>query len=115
MTDPLTQETIRQILDPMAEAAAQAAVRTFVNQNPNYGAPPPKVEIPHSIKLAGGVVTALMTAAVIACCFWIVTTLNELQLTVREISTRQITDTTGKEIDELKRRVTLLEQRKQVP
>lgn len=114
MTDILNAETIKQIVTSSSQAAAKAAVREFVSDHNNLMPPAAKVEIPQSIKLAGGVITALMTAGVIASCFWIVTTLNELQLTVREISTRQITDTTGKEIDELKRRVTVLEQRKQV-
>lgn len=113
MTDILNAETIKQVVTSSSQAAAKEAVRTFVQDYPHLNAPPAKVEIPHSIKLAGGVITALMTAGVIASCFWIVTTLNELQLTVREISTRQITDTTGKEIDELKRRVTVLEQGRQ--
>ena len=114
MTDALNTEQIRSIVDASGKAAARAAVREFVNDHSNLTVPA-KVEIPPSIKLAGGVITALMTAGVIASCFWIVTTLNELQLTVREISTRQITDTTGKEIDELKLRVTTLERRRQLP
>lgn len=99
MTDILNAETIKQIVTSSSQAAAKEAVRTFVQDYPHLNAPPAKVEIPHSIKLAGGVVTALMTAAVIACCFWIVTTLNELQLTVRDISTRQQTDTSAKRLD----------------
>lgn len=115
MTDSLNTEQIRSIVDASGKAAARAAVREFVNDHSSLIPTAAKVEIPPSIKLAGGVITALMTAGVIASCFWIVTTLNELQLTVREISTRQITDTTGKEIDELKRRVTALERREYKP
>lgn len=108
-------EQVRAIVEPTAKAAASAAIRDFVNQHPHFAPPSPKVEIPPTIKWAGIIISALMTAAVIGSCFWVVTTLNELQLTVREISTRQITDTTGKEIDELKRRVTVLEQQKAMP
>lgn len=110
-SDPINTEQIREIAQAFSESAAQAAVRKLVQEYPHFAQPAAKVEIPPSMKLAGGIITALLTAAVIASCFWIVTTLNELQLTVREISTRQITDTTGKEIDELKVRVTALERK----
>jgi hypothetical protein len=48
----------------------------------------PKVEIPAQLKWAAAIVTALMTAGVIGLCFWIVTTLSEVQLAVREVNTQ---------------------------
>ena len=48
----------------------------------------PKVEIPTALKVAASVLLALMTAAVIGLCFWIVTTLSEVQLAVREVNTQ---------------------------
>lgn len=92
-------EQIHAIVEASGKAAASAALREFVSQHPHFAPPAPKPEIPAPLKWAGAAVLALMTAAVIALSFWVVSTLNELQLTVREISTRQQTDTTGKRLD----------------
>lgn len=99
MSDFANAETVRAIVEPTAKAAASAAIREFVQTHPHWQAPAPKAEIPAPLKIAAGVVTALMTAAVIALSFWVVSTLNELQLTVARIDTRQQTDTTGKRLD----------------
>lgn len=115
MTDVLNAETIKQIVVSSSQAAAKEAVRTFVQDYPHLGAPPPsppKAEIPAPIKWAGIIIAALMTFSVAGMAAWVVTTLSELQLTVREISTRQQTDTTQKDIDDLKSRVGVLEQGK---
>lgn len=120
--DPLNTEQVKQIVAASGEAAAAAAIRKFVNEHPNFGPPPPlppKVEIPPMLKLAGGIITALMTAGIIALSLWVVSTLNELQLTVREISTQLRTDTTVKRLDAVEEanaqqsdRITALEQGK---
>lgn len=112
MTDLSNAETIRAIVEPSAKAAASAAIRDFVNQHPHFAPPTPKAEIPAPIKWAGAIIAAVMTAAVIALSVWVVSTLNELQLTVREISTLQKTDTSKAEINDLKSRVAVLEQGK---
>lgn len=106
-------EQVRAIAEQVGSAAAGAAIREFVQTYPHFAPPPPKSEIPAPLKWGGGIIAALMTAAVIAMSLWVVSTLNDLQLTVREISTRQQTDTTGKEIEDLKARVALLEQERQ--
>ena len=106
-------EQVRAIADQVGLAAASAAIREFVQTHPHFAAPAPKAEIPAPLKWGAGIIAALMTAAVIAMSLWVVSTLNDLQLTVREISTRQQTDTTGKEIDDLKARVVILEQERQ--
>lgn len=92
-------EQIHAIVEASGKAAASAALREFVNQHPHFAPPAPKAEIPAPLKWAGAAVLALMTAAVIALSFWVVSTLNELQLTVARIDTRQQTDTTGKRLD----------------
>ncbi len=108
-------EQVRAIADQVGLAAASAAIREFVQTHPHFGSPAPKAEIPAPLKWAAIIASAVMTAAVTGACYWGVSTLNELQLTVREISTRQQTDTTGKEIDDLKARVVILEQERQKP
>lgn len=99
MSDFANAETVRAIVEPTAKAAASAAIREFVQTHPHWQAPAPKAEIPAPLKWAGAAVLALMTAAVIALSFWVVSTLNELQLTVARIDTRQQTDTTTKRLD----------------
>ena len=48
----------------------------------------PKVEIPAPLKWVAAILAALMTAGVIGLCFWMVSTLGEVQLAVREMSTQ---------------------------
>lgn len=71
----------------------------------------PKVEIPAPIKWAAAIVAALMTAGVIGLCFWMVTTLSEVQLAVKEVNTqlsaRGAVDT---RFNALEQRVSSLEQ-----
>jgi hypothetical protein len=118
MTDFANAETVRAIVEPTAKAAASAAIRDFVSQHPHF-APPPKAEIPAPLKWAGIIAAAVMTLSVTGMAAWMVTTLNELQLTVREISTRLQTDTTVKRLDAVEEanakqaeRITALEQGK---
>jgi hypothetical protein len=97
----------------MADQVADAAVAKFAQM---YGQPtePQKMEIPAGLKLAGGVVTALITAAVISLCFWMVTTLSDLQQTVTRIDERQqlTGGATAQRLDKIEERLTQLEQSK---
>ncbi len=70
----------------------------------------PKVEIPPMLKWAAAILTALMTAGVIGLAFWIVSTLSEVQLSVREVNTQLSTKgAIEQRFSELDRRVTTLE------
>lgn len=92
----------------IAEQIAEAVIVKYATEHPS---PPPKPEIPPSLKLAGAVITAFLTAAVIGIGFWIVTTLSEMQVTVARIDERQQSssgDTTGK-FQEIDRRISNLE------
>lgn len=48
----------------------------------------PKVEIPAPLKWAAIILSGLMTTGVCGLCFWIVTTLSEVQLSIREVNTQ---------------------------
>lgn len=99
MTSLGDEAQLQQIADRIGKASASIAIREFVQTHPHFEAPPPKAEIPAPLKWAGIIAAAVMTLSVTGMAAWMVTTLNELQLTVREISTRQQTDTTGKRLD----------------
>lgn len=94
----------------MADQVADAAVAKFAQM---YGQPAEqaKMDIPPALKMAAGIVTALITAAVIGVCFWMITTLSDLQQTVTRIDERQqlTGDSTGKRLDKVEERVTRLE------
>lgn len=112
MTSLGDEAQLQQIAERIGKASASIAIREFVQTHPHFDVQPPvpqKAEIPTPLKWAGGIVAALMTAAVVAMSLWVVSTLNELQLTVTRIDERQQQDTTGKQVDELKARVAALE------
>jgi hypothetical protein len=120
MTSIGDEAQMQAIADRIGKASAAIAIREFVQTHPHFETSAPKPEIPAPLKWAGVIVAGLMSAAVIAMSFWVVSTLNELQLTVREISTRQQTDTTSKRLDAVEQtnaqqteRITALEQGKQ--
>lgn len=70
----------------------------------------PKVEIPAPLKWAAIILTGLMTAGLSGLCFWIVSTLSEVQLAVREVNTQlSAKGAVEQRFTELDRRVTALE------
>ncbi|GGO95060.1 hypothetical protein [Stakelama pacifica] len=84
----------------------------FLEKMMRHSPPPPsKAEIPPILKVAGGIVTALMTAAIIGVCFWIITTLSDMKDTVARMDERLAltSNNTGQRIDQIDRRVTQLE------
>lgn len=48
-----------------------------------------RVESPAMIKWAGGIITAILTAGIIALFFWLVSSVNEMQQTLVRIDERQ--------------------------
>lgn len=112
MTDLANAEQIRAIVEPTAKAAASAAIRDFVTQHPHFAPSVPKAEIPPPLKWAGIIISALFTAGISGACFWMVSTLNDLQLTVTRIDERQQQDDSKARISALEKRVLVLEQEK---
>ncbi|WP_447724648.1 hypothetical protein [Sphingomonas koreensis] len=105
MSDPGNASQVRMI----ASQVAAAAVEEYAHR---YPPAPPKAEIPPPIKWAAAVIGALMTAGSVALFIWVVSTLNELQLTVARIDERQQQDTTIQRLDKIEERLSRLEQRK---
>lgn len=72
----------------------------------------PKVELPASLKLWGGIGASLLTITISGVAFWVVTTLSEVQLAVREVNT-QLSAKGAVEVRfaEFNRRITELESR----
>ncbi len=95
---------MREIVDQVA----LAAVKKYAQENP-----PPRVkaEIPPVLKLAGGLISALLTTGIAAMCLWVVSTLSALQQTVTRIDERQQnTGTTiTQRLDKMDDRLTRLE------
>lgn len=94
----------RAIVEQAGKAAADTAIRDFVQQYPHF-APAPKSETPTYVKWASGVAATIVAAAIL----WMATTLNQLQITVARIDERQINDTTKADLLDLQKRVGVLE------
>lgn len=111
MSDGIGNATqTRAIAEQVGKAAADAAIRDFVQQYPHFVASPSKTEIPTPLKWTAGIAATITSGLLIAAIVWITSTLNQLQITVARIDERQIQDTTGKRVEALEARVTKLEQ-----
>lgn len=106
MTDFVNTEAVRQAIEPMAKAAASAAIREFVQSHPHWAPPESqKAEMPTLMKWLGGIAATIVAAAII----WMAATLNSLQVTVARIDERQQSDASGKRLDAVESRVATLE------
>ena len=84
----------------IAEAIAEATIIKFENARGS----PPKADLPPPLKWAGGIVAGLMATGVAAMAFWLVTTVNDMQVTLARVDERM-----NGELDELSWRVSRLE------
>jgi hypothetical protein len=92
----------------MGEQIAEMAIQKFRLEHPETQLKP---EIPAPLKWAAGIISALFTMGVGAFCLWMVTTLNDMQITVARIDERQQSqsgDSDGK-FSDFDRRITQLE------
>lgn len=90
-TDPANLAQIRQMAQQAADLALseyadrfariERALQTFSNDQ--------KVEMPSLMKWAGGIITAILTAGIIALFFWLVSSVNDMQQTLVRIDERQ--------------------------
>lgn len=78
----------RVVLQQVADASAQEAVKRFVELNPNFAQP--KAEIPASLKLAGGVTAAVLTTGVVALVVWLVSSVSAMQVTLARVDERMM-------------------------
>ena len=95
----------------IVEQVVEAAIIKLGSAAPPREPVKERYEIPPSIKTAAAILTALATAGVIALAFWIVSTLNDMQVTVARIDERQQSqagDLNGR-FEEVNRRLSRLE------
>lgn len=95
----------------VAEQVARAAYGVWATEHPQPPAAVLKAEIPAPLKWAAGIISAVMGAGVLAMCFWVVSTLSDLQQTVTRIDERQklVAENGDAKFMEIDRRVTTLE------
>lgn len=79
-TDPALLAQMRILAEQAADIALTKHERPL---------PEAKVEIPAPMKWAAGIVSAVMTAGVVALFLWLVTTVNAMQQTLVRIDERQ--------------------------
>jgi len=95
----------------------QAVEATIIKLGSTPLSSPPKPEIPAPLKWAAGIIASLMALGIGAMVLWLVSTLNEMQLTVARIDERQqsqVGDIDGRFRD-VDRRLTRLETTKATP
>ena len=105
MTD-FNAEHIRKMQEQLAEVLLDKFAQAH---------PAPKAEIPAPLKWAGAIIAALFTAGTAALAFWLVSTVNGMQVTLAEVNERLRGNTTSQDgrFSELDRRVSALEARDQ--
>jgi hypothetical protein len=94
----------------MLEQVAAATVQKWNQEHPQQRQPLPKAEVPAPLKWAAIVISAVMSAVVVGVCFWVITTLSNLQITVARMDERQQRDMTPSRLDKIEERLMRLEQ-----
>lgn len=102
-TDPALLAQFRILAEQAADIALTKHERPI---------PETKVEIPGPMKWAAGIISAVMTAGVVALFLWIVTTVNTMQQTLVRIDERQQSQTGSLDgrFADVDRRILVLEQ-----
>lgn len=99
---------IRAVADQVGKAAAKSAVEEFVANHPELKKP----DIPGPLKWAAGIISALLAMGVGGTVVWLMTTVNEMQVTIARIDERMANQSVaqGGQYEEINRRLTRLEQ-----
>jgi hypothetical protein len=99
----------RAVAEQVGKIAAKMAVEEFVHEHPELTAPKP--DIPGPLKWAAGIISALLAMGVGGTVVWLMTTVNEMQVTIARIDERMANQTTaqGGQYEEINRRLTRLE------
>jgi ferric-dicitrate binding protein FerR (iron transport regulator) len=92
-TDPATLAALRNMAQQAADIALSEHAGQFTRlerllQQMTTGLPKP-ADIPGPLKWAAGILSALMTAAIVGIFVWLVTSVNEMQQTLVRIDERQ--------------------------
>jgi hypothetical protein len=100
----------RAIVDQAAKASATLAVTEFIAHHPEIIRPRP--EIPAPLKWAGGITAALLATGVGGTAVWLMTTVNEMQVTLARMDERMSGSgaAQGDRDDDQDRRISRLEQ-----
>lgn len=69
----------------VAEQVADAVISKYVAEHPEASV---KTEIPPPLKWAAGILAGLATVGITGFVFWMVTTLNDMQLAMRDVQTQ---------------------------
>lgn len=75
----------RRIAEQVGESAATIAIHKFLAEHPELK---PKPEVPPPLKWAAGILAALLTTGVGGTAVWLMTTVNEMQVTIARIDER---------------------------
>jgi len=95
----------------IAQQVAKATITEFVAEHPELR-PTPKAEIPAPLKWAGGIISVLLATGVGGTAVWLMTTVNEMQVTLARMDERMANSSSSQDnrFDEINRRLTRLEQ-----
>lgn len=106
-TDPATLAQFKVLAQQAADIALQdhvgkfasieRAIQALATTNETKAATPALAEIPAPMKWAAGIISAIMTAGVIALFFWLISTVNDMQQTLVRIDERQKAQTESKD------------------
>lgn len=90
-----------------AEAIAEAVISKFVSQHPEVIKP----ELPPPLKWASAILAALFVTGISGMGIWLISTVNEMQVTLARMDERLANQTTSQDgrFDELERRIGMLE------
>lgn len=93
----------------IAEQIAEAAVTKFALTHPELNKV--KAEIPAPLKWAAVIISGLFTAGIAAMAFWVVSSINTMQVTLARMDERQSQLTADKDVwkSDIERRVSNLE------
>jgi hypothetical protein len=100
----------RKVAEQVGEAAATIAVHKLIAEHPDVFRSKP--EIPAPLKWAGGITAALLATGVGGTAVWLMTTVNEMQVTLARMDERMSGSgaAQGDRDDDQDRRITRLEQ-----
>jgi hypothetical protein len=108
MAENGNQIQTRAVAEQVGKVAAQLAVEEFVQKHPELR----KAEIPPPLKWAGGILAALLATGVGGTAVWLMTTVNEMQVTLARMDERMSGSgvAQGDRDDDQDRRIGRLEQ-----
>lgn len=111
-TDPATLAQFKVLATQAADIALANQADKFARMiQEGSGKAVTQVELPGPVKWAAGIISAVLTAAIIGIFFWLVTSVNEMQQTLVRIDERQKAqvETLDSRFGDHERRITRLE------